>query len=197
MARKKVVDRKIAEKRRRPKTPKTKKQAQSEILEAMRSSDADDSFGLNWNSLDPAQQQLRKNMMLNVIQLGAPRISMRALMQQTFGTTDLEADNIYRDILRTLRNDFTDDVPFVKTATVTRIKADIARMRGAKNPQTKQILAYEKFLATLEGTQAPVKIATLDVDENMRENLAQVLTTSTPARLREFIARGRELPPHE
>lgn len=150
-------------------------------------------YGLKWDQLLPEDQKLRKNIMLNAIQIGAPMHNLRITMDDSFGMSHSDTNSLHRELLREIRDEFTENQSFAKSEASLRLRRALAVMYAAPDPRFNAITSMENLLSRIEGTQAPIKIATLDVDENMRENLAQVLTTSTPARLRQFIARGREV----
>lgn len=133
----------------------------------------------------------RKLIIARALSMGATKQrAIEALQRYEPAISESQARRIYYAVLHEWRDDYQAEMPFLRAAQLRRIQTDLTNMRleremtpeefarkapGRERATWADIRGHEREYAKIAGTLAPVDVRVLDVAEELRETLAEVV----------------------
>ena len=133
----------------------------------------------------------RKLIIARALSMGATKQrAIEALQRYEPAISESQAKRVYYSVLHEWRDDYQAEMPFLRAAQLRRIQTDLTNMRleremtpeefarkapGRERATWADIRGHEREYAKIAGTLAPVDVRVLDVAEEMRETLAEVI----------------------
>lgn len=144
---------------------------------------------------NPVRRLQVKQHIATAMGAGVPRDRIiRAVSALVPDLSETEADKFYSQILRDWRDDYSRESTFHRATQIRRLTNDLVKMRsGAKVPWG-AISRHEELLAKITGTMAPLRVAVLDVREELKTSIATTIGNMTDAELDSIIADGQAVP---
>lgn len=132
-----------------------------------------------------AVQLRRKQKAARLMGYGASRERTCHVLQQSEEMSYPAARELYYEVLREWQEDYRAEAPFHRAAAIQRITNDLATMRAERTDKNlaghikragwNDITRAEREIARLTGAYAPTEVRVLDVDEQQRDTLIEVV----------------------
>lgn len=149
-----------------------------------------------------AVMHARFQLILGFMQAGIPTGMIRAQCAREYGMSRNMVDNIMIDVRKAWRTEWEESLVYAKAEVINRLRRDLALMRQQSPRSWRDIRGHEQLLARIEGTEAPVRVAIIDADAEMRDAIVGVLGSMSAADMQAFVTEGhsvelKQLPPRQ